>query len=279
MSGNSSRLIAFNYFGGKFTFLDQLYANFPKDFKHLVDVFGGSFVVSLNYRGKVIKTANELYGEITNFFQVLREQEAALIQSLELTPCSELEYQQCWDKTEDSLERARRFYVRVRQSFFGLGAQRKSKGWHMAKTKCNCQGGETVSCWNNAVDKLYEVARVIRSNFQITNDDCFTCIQRIDFKEAFFYLDPPYPRGCRASYNDYLFEFSDEDHIRLAEQLHRIQGKAMISSYNNPLYEELYHDWRKVEFPKRKNNIRSSEVQEVIWMNYPPNETRNLFNQ
>ena len=42
----------------------------------------------------------------------------------------------------------------------------------------------------------------------------------------------------------------------------------MVSGYNSELYNDLYHDWRKVEFPKKKNNIRSSEVQEVIWMNY-----------
>jgi len=72
LSGNKNKIIAFNYFGGKFTWLDHLYANFPNDFNHLVDVFGGSFCVSLNYKGKVIKTANEINDDITNFFQLLR---------------------------------------------------------------------------------------------------------------------------------------------------------------------------------------------------------------
>lgn len=71
MSGNKSKIIAYNYFGGKFTYLDYLYDNFPDKFNHLIDVFGGSFCVSLNYKGKVIKTANEVNDEITNFFEVL----------------------------------------------------------------------------------------------------------------------------------------------------------------------------------------------------------------
>lgn len=50
----------------------------------------------------------------------------------------------------------------------------------------------------------------------------------------------------------------------------------MISSYNSELYNDLYHDWRKVEFPVKRNNIRSSEVQEVIWMNYEDNQ-KGLF--
>lgn len=284
MSGNTNKKIAFNYFGGKFTWLDHLYAYFPKDFTHLVDVFAGSMCVSINYPGNVIKTANEINSDITNFFEVLRDNEPELTRLLLLTPCSEQEYNNCWNSfqfenyTEDKIERARRFYVRVRQSFFGLGAQRKNKGWHMAKQHVNAQGGETVSRWNNAIEKLHEVAEVIRYQFQIINQDYSSCIDKIDFENAFFYCDPPYPVETRASQNDYKYEFSTEKHIHLSEKLHQIKGKAMISSYNSDLYNELYKDWKKIEFPKKKNNIRSSEVQEIIWINYE-NKSNDLFQQ
>lgn len=277
MSGNKSKIIAFNYFGGKFTYLDYLYSNFPKNFNHLVDVFGGSFSVSLNYKGKVIKTANEINGDITNFFEVLRNNESDLIRLLLLTPCSNLEYNNCWEISADKIEQARRFYVRARQSFFGLGAQRKNKGWHMAKTQFNAKGGETVSKWNNAIEKLYEVAEAIRTNFQITNFDFIDCIDKIDFEKAFFYCDPPYPKETRASFNDYKFEFSKEKHVELSKKLHSIKGLAMVSSYNSELYNNLYYDWHKVEFPIKKNNIRSTEVQEVIWTNYKISKN-DLFN-
>lgn len=276
MSGNKNKKIAFNYFGGKFTWLDYLYDHFPKDFNHLVDVFGGSFCVSLNYKGRVIKTANELNEDITNFFEVLRNNESELIRLLLLTPCSNLEYNNCWEASADKIENARRFYVRVRQSFFGLGAQKKNKGWHMAKTQVNAKGGETVSKWNNAIEKLHDVADIIRSNFQITNFDFSQCIDKIDSKKTFFYCDPPYPEETRASFNDYKFEFSTDKHIYLAEKLHAIKGLAMVSSYNSQLYNDLYRDWLKIELPIKKNNIRSSEVQEVIWTNYDPYE-KGLF--
>lgn len=89
MSGNRNKLIAFNYFGGKFTWLEYLYANFPRDFTHLIDLFAGSMAVSLNYPGRIIKTANEINGDITNFFEVLRDHEPELTRLLLLTPCSE----------------------------------------------------------------------------------------------------------------------------------------------------------------------------------------------
>lgn len=276
MSGNSSKIIAFNYFGGKFSWLDSLYPHFPNDFKHLVDVFAGSMAVSLNYKGKIIKTANELNADITNFFEILRDREADLIRLLLLTPCSKLEYNNCWETSTDKLEQARRFYVRVRQSFFSLGAQRKNKGWHMAKTQVNVKGGETVSKWNNAIEKLHEVAEVIRSEFQITNYHYMECIDKLDFPEAFFYCDPPYPKETRMSFDDYKFEFTTEDHINLAKRLHEIKGLAMVSSYESDLYDSLYHDWTKIKFPSKKNNIRSSEVTEVIWINYEV-KSYNLF--
>lgn len=271
MSGNKDKIIAFNYFGGKFTWVDYLYRNFPEDFTHLVDLFAGSFVVSLNYKGNVIKTANEINSDITNFFEVLRNNESDLIRLLLLTPCSESEYLSCWEKSEDKIEQARRFYVRIRQSFFGLGAQRKNKGWHMAKQHVNASGGETVSRWNNAIEKLHEVAEVIRSNFQIINGHYSDCIDRIDHPKAFFYCDPPYPLESRKSSNDYMYEFSDKNHEELASKLHAIKGYAMISGYDCPLMNSLYGDWSKVKFPVKKNNIRSGEVQEVVWMNYEPN--------
>jgi len=268
MSGNSQKIIAFNYFGGKFTWLDYLYAEVPYDIKHFIDLFGGSFSVSLNYRGNIIRTANEINGDITNFFEVLREHTNELMQKLIFTPCSELEYNNCWIPSDNKIEQARRFYVRIRQSFFGLGAQRQNKGWHMAKEQVNCVGGETVSRWNNALIKLENVAIELRKNYQITNQDYAACIDKIDFKQAFFYCNPPYSKRSRKSHNDYKYEFNDEQHFQLSEKLKTINGYAMISGYDCSLMNELYKDWRKVKFPVKKNNIRSGEVQECIWMNY-----------
>lgn len=282
MSGNTNKIIAFNYFGGKFTWLEHLYEHFPSDFTHLVDLFAGSLCVSLNYRGRVIRTANEINGEVTNFFCQLRDHEEELVRALRLTPCSELEYNLCWmrDDAPSDLERARRFYVRVRQSFFGLGAQRCNKGWHMAKQQVNARGGETVSRWYNGVEKLHEVAQEIRRNFQITNDDFAASIDRLDCPGVFFYCDPPYPaesRGSKHKGGDYRFDFTDDEHRRLAARLHRIAGRAMVSGYDCPLMRELYGDWRMVRFPVKRNNIRSTIVngsgaimQECVWMNYEP---------
>lgn len=74
---------------------------------------------------------------------------------------------------------------------------------------------------------------------------------------------------------NYRFEFTRQDHIDLADELHAIKGLAMVSSYESDLYDELYKDWNKIKFPVKFNNIRSSRVQEVIYMNY--NKKQGLF--
>jgi DNA adenine methylase len=242
-----------------------------------VDLFAGSFVVALNYTGRIIKTANEINSEVTNFFSVLRDDTDRLIRAIQLTPCSVEEFNNSWKKADDPLEAARRYYVRVRMSYLGLGCQRENKGMFLAKSKVHAKGGETVSKWNNSPATLWKVAKIIKENFQITNFSYEVMIEKMDCPEVFFYCDPPYPKESRTSFNDYRFEFTDDDHRELADRLHKIEGLAMISSYDCPLMTDLYSDWRKVELAQKANNMRSKEVQECIWMNYPEPIVNNLF--
>jgi DNA adenine methylase len=270
MSGNSKKLIAFNYFGGKHTWVDYLYPHFPEH-DHFIDVFAGSFAVTLNKKRSKIDTANDINSDVFNFFKVLREKPEELIHLLMLTPVSREEYNNCFlkDKEVSDVERARMFFVRSRQSFYGLGAQHKNKGWHCSKTIFGKKYGQNISKWINSIDKLDAILERL-STIQIENQCFRKLIPKIDFKNAFFYCDPPYPLESRKSSNDYKFDFTDQDHQDLAMILNNIKGKAMISGYECNLMNKLYQNWRKIFFPIKKNNIRNGKVQEVIWMNYDP---------
>lgn len=279
MSGNKNKIIAFNYFGGKYTWVEYLYKYFP-DHYHFIDVFGGSMAVTLNKVRSKIDTANDINSDVFNFFKVLRENPDELLHQLMLTPVSREEYNYCFYSQESKVtdvERARMFFVRARQSFYGLGAQRQNKGWHLAKTKTGAKYGETVSKWINSIDKL-DVVLSRLSTIQLENKCFRDLIPAIDFEDAFFYLDPPYPEESRKSKNDYKFDFTNKDHEDLAEIANNAKGKIMLSSYDCELINDLYppDKWRKIKFPVKKNNIRSGNVQECIWINYEHKE-RNLF--
>lgn len=275
MSGDRKKLIAFNYFGSKFTIADKLEPFFP-DHIHWVDVFMGSMAVTLNKRPSKIETVNDLNGDIVNFFRVLRNEPDKLYTQIYMTPVSRQEFNESWVMEGCSdLERARRFYVRSRQSFNSMGAQAKNKGWHMAKTSSRSNMSEVVSKWRNGIEKLGPVIDRILT-IQIENKHFRDLIPAIDFPGALFYCDPPYIPESRASKNDYKHEMTINEHTELAAMLHGIKGKCMISGYDGKQSDEtdsnlmgkLYRDFRKFEFPVKFNNIRNGAVKECIWMNY-----------
>lgn len=269
MAGNRNKLIAFNYFGGKFQMVQKLYEFFP-DHRHFIDLFCGSMVVTMNKPLSNIDTANDINGEVINFFRVLREQPTELLSMLYLTPVSREEYNLSWDtKNCSDLERARKYYTRIRQSFYGLGAQRVNKGWHLTKRNSRSRVAETVSKWINGVEKLIPIIDRLKY-IQIENRDFRELAPLVDDPAAFFYCDPPYPKESRCSFNDYTFDFSNDDHHDLAAVLHALTGKVMISGYECKTMNELYNDWIMVRLGTF-HTVSGKKGKECIWMNYEKN--------
>ena len=116
------KLIAFGWYGGKFSHLNWLLPLLPQT-KHYCEPFGGSAAVLLNREPSPVETYNDIDSEVVNFFRVLRQQKEALIQAIGLTPFSREEFELAIaHPAEDisELERARRFFVRARQVRNGL---------------------------------------------------------------------------------------------------------------------------------------------------------------
>ena len=122
------KIIAFGWYGGKFSHLDWLLPLLPSC-KHYCEPFAGSGAVLLNRDPSPIETYNDLDGEAVIFFRVLRDKKEELIQAILLTPFSREEFALACnlDPNLSDTERARRFYVRARQVRTGL-AQKASIG-------------------------------------------------------------------------------------------------------------------------------------------------------
>ena len=155
------KMIAFGWYGGKFSHLDFILPNLPEDAVHFCDVFGGSAAILINRNPARVETYNDLDSELVNFFEVLRDQEQKLIKAIGLTPFSREELiKACHPEPElTRLERARRFYVRARQTRTGL-AQTSSEGrWaHCVLTSRAGMAG-AVSRWLGAIDGLPEIVQ------------------------------------------------------------------------------------------------------------------------
>lgn len=278
-----ARLIAFGWYGGKYTHLNWLLPLLPKA-THFCEPFGGSAAVLLNRDPSPVETYNDIDGEVVNFFRVLREQQEELIRAIGLTPFSREELRLATEESLEGisdLERARRFFVRARQVRTGLAQTASAGRWAHCKLTSRAGMAGAVSRWLGSVEGLSEIVqRLLR--VQIENAPAIEVIQRYDNEETLFYCDPPYPHDSRTDSKAYGFEMTDNNHRALAEILHNVEGKVALSGYRSKLMDQLYGDWDFVESaPKmahstntRPDKLKQERV-EVLWVNYeiPRQET------
>jgi DNA adenine methylase len=263
------KLIAFGWYGGKFSHLDWLLPLLPKT-QHFCEPFAGSAAVLLNRQPSPVETYNDRDGEVVNFFRVLREEKEALIEAIGLTPFAREEFEQAISEPTvglSDLERARRFYIRARQVRTGLAQKASTGRWAHCRLTSRAGMAGAVSRWLGSVEDLPEIAqRLLR--VQIENDTAITVIQRYDSHETLFYCDPPYPHSSRGDNNAYQYEMSDDEHRELADALHHIEGKVALSGYHCDLMDKLYQDWRCIEAPAKICHSVKTLRTEVLWVNY-----------
>lgn len=269
-----SKLIAFGWYGGKYSHLDWLLPLLPKT-THYCEPFGGSAAVLINREPSPVETYNDVHGEVVNFFRVLRDQGEALIKAIGLTPFSREEFERAISEPADALselERARRFYILARQVRTGLAQKASSGRWAHCKLTSRAGMAGAVSRWLGAVEDLPLIAqRLLR--VQIEHAPALEVIQRYDSEETLFYCDPPYPHESRTDVNAYANEMTDAQHRELATVLHGVKGKVALSSYHCALNDKLYGDWQRIESNEKLIHSVKKTRTEVLWVNYQLGET------
>jgi DNA adenine methylase len=261
-------MIAFGYYGGKFSHLDFILPLLPTHYPHFCEPFGGSAAVLINREPAAIETYNDMDSEVTNFFACLRDDGEELIRRISLTPFSreELVKANSPDKGLDRTERARRFFVRARQTRTGL-AQTSSEGrWaHCVLTSRAGMAG-AVSRWLGSVEGLSEIVQRLQ-RVQIENAPALEVIRRYDSRGTLFYCDPPYPHEARGDNKAYGFEMTDAEHEKLAHVLHDVEGAVAISGYRCAFMDRLYDDWLRIDSPAHLCNSSKTSRVESVWVN------------
>jgi DNA adenine methylase len=268
-SERRSKMIAFGYYGGKFSHLDFILPLLPTHFTHYCEPFGGSAAVLVNRPPAPVETYNDLDSEVVNFFKCLRDQAQELVRLISLTPFSRAELVEALAPTNgfSDLERARRFFVRARQTRTGL-AQTSSEGrWAHCVLTSRAEMAGAVSRWLGSVEGLPEIVQRLQ-RVQVENAPATEVVLRYDSPETLFYCDPPYPHEARGDAKAYGYEMTDREHVELAKALHSVKGAVALSGYRCPLMERLYGDWRRVDADTRLCNSSKGERTESLWMNY-----------
>ena len=224
-----------------------------------LEPFAGSLAVLFNKQRSHIETVNDIDGEIVNFFRILRDRSGELERTIEFTPFSRSEYKAAYEKSEDELERARRFAVKC---WMGFGCGNLYQNGFKSGQQTNSPN--PARAWSELPETL-KMATERLMGVQIENLPAVELIKRYDTEDVFIYADPPYLHGTRKNYL-YKHEMKDADHEKLLNVLVKHPGKILLSGYDNDMYNDVLQGWNKVQKNTRAEGGRART--ETLWMNY-----------
>jgi len=258
------------YPGAKWRLAQWIISHFPPHTTYL-EPYVGSGAVILNKPRSHCETINDIDGDITNLFKVIRENTEELAKMIYMTPWSRQEYNLSYEKTGIELEDARRFLVRL---WMAHGTRTNTKtGWRSDVQ--GKQGSSVAKVWTKLPDRILKVAERLRG-VQIENQTDLEVIGRYKFKEVLIYADPPYLLYTR-SQKMYANEMTEQQHILLLDALDDHPGPVILSGYDNELYNERLKQWKRKTISALADKGRLRE--EVVWINPVSTEgMRNIFN-
>jgi DNA adenine methylase len=266
----------FAYYGGKVGMAQRIIDLMPEHRVYMEPFFGSGAVLFAKPPAR-FEIVNDIDNNVINFFRVLREDLDELERVCSLTPHSRIEFTSAdlADEGLDDLERARRFWVRINQSFAKTAGVQT--GWSITTARTQSVPASILSRvgrFRPAVHRLMHTS--------IECCDAAGLVDRLATKDTVIYADPPYLADTRRSRSrrnltaDYRSDMgSPEEHERLAVSLHATPAKVILSGYPSPLYEGLYGDWVQVDThvhahsSNSVNSIRGTRV-ERLWCNFEP---------
>lgn len=225
----------------KFKISDWVLSFFPKH-RIYVEPFGGCASILLNKSPSEVEVYNDLNQDLYNLFYILREPEQAqsLIDAIENTPFSRQEFKQAFRNTPNSIEKARRLFIRSQLGFFDDGKS------------TDIQSGNLASClesWNQQ-PKVIQYASKRLKNTIIENKDALDVIDFYDSTDTLFFIDYPFSPEHVSNYE-----------TELINKLLYVKGKVILCGWDNALYHNLLNEWVK------KKRIQPGRTRdECLWV-------------
>lgn len=234
-----AHFIPFPYFGGKSSKLNSIIHLFPKH-KTYIEPYAGSLAVFFSKKPSKIEIVSDYNKRIFVFYKVLRDHTSDLERVCELTPYSETEMkfiEQEFKKPFDYEGKSKKELIEVARQVFA--------GYNMSFSGVNPGQGKGFSFSRNMNktgslkfkrDILGLLAKRIAKAIILSRKAEYVIKLFKEEKDAFFYLDPPYPETA----DNYETEYRKEDFNNLIEILKPIKGKFLLNCYKK--------DW--MNFPK-----------------------------
>lgn len=218
-----------SYYGGKQNLVKTIIPLFPKHKLYAEPFVGGGAIFWAKPKSDV-EVINDVNRELVNFYEVVQNEFVELEKYIRISLHSRSLHNDATVVYNNPhmfsrIKRAWSIWVLAAQSFSsmldGSFGYDKQKGTTSQKIT-NKREGFTLD---------YSI-RIQNVNIECT--DAIRIINSRDFKDAFFYCDPPYFNSDCGHYDGY----SRDDFENLLKALSKIEGKFLLSSYPSDILNE-----------------------------------------
>jgi DNA adenine methylase len=218
-----------------------------------------------------METVGDLHGDLTNLAWVIQDAAAApqLYDRLLRTLYSDQLFHAAKDRLSKSEtpeingaippEAIDRAYDYFFISWAGRnGVSGTARINYQQSIRWTSKGGSGPTRFRGAVESIPSWHERLR-NVAILRKDAFVILEKIeDEKGTALYIDPPYLLDTRSGdqhgSSRYVHDFTNEDHIRLAQLLLRFQrARVLVSYYASPQLEQLYPGWEQLDCSRQKH--------------------------
>jgi DNA adenine methylase len=220
--------------GGKSKLYKQIEPQIPEHDCYCEPFAGAAWVLFRKdpalSRSEVI---NDINGDLVSFFRVVKYHLKALVEELEWILSSRSEFQKQKDLDPQHLtdvQRSARFFYLLKA---GFGGRIVKPTYGYATTKRPMFNLARLQ--DDLLQAHWRLADVFIENLPFAD-----VIARYDRPRTFFYIDPPYD-GCEDHYGKGIF--AHEDFAFLANQLHTIQGRFLLSINDTKQVRDIFKDF------------------------------------
>jgi DNA adenine methylase len=245
------------YVGGKNRIAGKIIAMFPKHTTY-VEAFAGGAQVFFHKEPSAVEVLNDLNDEVVNFFRVCQRHHDELVRYLRFILVSRKVFALFVAENPETLtdiQRAARFFFLQKNAFAGLIRNRRYR--------YSVAGPPSFNPLR--IPELIKKAHERLARVQIESLPYEEILKRFDRPTTLFYLDPPY-YGLKL----YKFNLTDEDFVKLAERLHDLKGKFVLSLNDVPRIRELFGKFtiREIELPYTAQMKAGKRFRELLITNF-----------
>lgn len=235
-------------YGGKGHMAKKLLSYLPEGKIYVEPYCGAASVFWGKKTVHPVEVLNDLDSSLVGLFHVLQDPKTyrEFRHRIIWTPYSIQEFKRAlaYDG-DDPVMQAWAYYTRMNQGFSGVALTEGNWGRAFVTSRKMAMNASRL----RGRMKMLEYWHDRLTRVQITHQDAMDSILYWDSQKTVFYLDPPYYLDTRVNKKVYAEEVDNDHHIRLVRLLLRIEGSAMLSGYDNAVYDPLVEQgWIKIHF-------------------------------